>query len=129
MGKRKILFTLFIFILILLGLSIFLFKKNNSKSDKTYVPQVKSVVGPYVEVTVDEYGFRPANARVKLQGVVHFINTTSKTIEIVSTGSNSFIVAPLLPNRTTISFVLNKTGKYQYFKKDEPFKKGSIAVE
>lgn len=86
-------------------------------------------IGTYANITVTDKGFSPSEVKAPKDSVVHFINKTSKTLEIVPQGENKILVVPLVPGKTTISFVMSKPGVYEFTLKEDSSKKGKVTIE
>lgn len=95
--------------------------------NKTAKPVLR--VGTYADITVTDTGFSPSEAKAPKDSVVHFTNKTSKSLEIVPQGENKILVMPLVPGKTTISFVMSKPGVYEFVLKEDSSKKGKVTIE
>lgn len=120
-------------LIVLLGITVLLIKQVPFGKKTPFVPgQVVKPVekfGAFVEVVTNENGFKPVNSKVKKDGVIHFINKTLKTLEVIPEGENKIMVRPISAGKTTVSFVLSKKGIYRFSLKSDPSKKGSVSVE
>lgn len=128
-SKKILTIITLVFLLCLFLFLIFIRQVVNRNKPSSPAPKPIIKVGPYVEITVTEKGFSPSDANLKKYGVVHFINNTSSQLIINPEGDKKIMVTPLAPGKTTISFVLDKTGVYIFSLKNNPSKKGKITVE
>lgn len=104
---------------------------NNSPTSSTGLNHaaITPIIAPFVEITVDEAGFSPSQTNLKKGGLVHFINQTSETVEIVPTGNQKIVIAPIEVGKTGISLPIFDTGTYNFALKENSNIKGTIIVE
>lgn len=89
---------------------------------------VTPLIAPFVEVTVSSSGISPSQVTAKKGGLIHFVNKTSRKIEIVSSGSLKIVVMSIEAGKTGISLPLFDLGNYSYSLKDDFNIKGTVSV-
>jgi len=92
-------------------------------------PKITSKIAEFAEITITDTGITPPDVTIDKLFLVHFINKTEKTVEIVSTGDLKIIIAPIEAGKTGITLLFAKTGEYDFMVKGDKARKGVINVK
>jgi len=134
--------VIFIIGCLIIGGGIFWVLQRNSSPTSQAAPSIAPQQGsiqnhvrgtpirePFATVTITTKGLSPSKVEIKEGNLIHFINKTPKTIEIVTISNNKIILGPIETNKVEVSLPFNIKGEYDYTIKGNNSLKGSILVQ